>query len=129
MSLDPRIGMLNSGKFYAFVHGYDKPECMGTLAEVEIALGLRPAPDGNPLPAKKKKSGIRLYQVTVTPLIVTYAGSQVFGQYTVEVYATNATEAITKARQERRAQEGRLGVRASYQAKLPTKHIIEFAVT
>ncbi|TES65655.1 hypothetical protein E2P84_36620 [Burkholderia cepacia] len=41
--LDPRIGMLNNGKFYAFVNGYDKPEIIGTLDEVETALGLRKA--------------------------------------------------------------------------------------
>lgn len=43
MSLDPRIGMLNSGKFYCFPDGHGKPEFIGTLEEVEAALGLRPA--------------------------------------------------------------------------------------
>jgi len=38
--LDSRIGVLNSGKFYAFAHGYDKPETVGTLQEVERALGI-----------------------------------------------------------------------------------------
>lgn len=41
MALDPRIGILNSGKYYAFVNGYDQPEFTGTLEEVEIALGIR----------------------------------------------------------------------------------------
>lgn len=41
INLDPRIGTLNSGKFYAFANGYDQPEVIGTLAEVEAALGLR----------------------------------------------------------------------------------------
>lgn len=51
--LDPRIGILNSGKFYAFVNGYDKPETIGTLEEVETALGLRSAaPDRKVLPLK-----------------------------------------------------------------------------
>lgn len=44
MALDPRIGKLNSGKYYAFVDGYDRPEFIGTLEEVEIALGLRQKP-------------------------------------------------------------------------------------
>lgn len=43
MNLDPRIGKLNSGKFYCFPNGNGKPELIGTLEEVEIALGLRPA--------------------------------------------------------------------------------------
>jgi hypothetical protein len=45
--LDPRIGTLNTAhgvQFYAFVKGYDAPETVGTLGEVEIALGLREAP-------------------------------------------------------------------------------------
>jgi hypothetical protein len=41
MNIDPRIGALNSGKFYAFVNGYHAPAVEGTLEEVEIALGLR----------------------------------------------------------------------------------------
>lgn len=43
MALDPRIGMLNSGKFYCFPNGNGKPELMGTLEEVEVALGIRSA--------------------------------------------------------------------------------------
>lgn len=44
--LHPRVGTLNSGKFYAFANGYDQPEVCGTLEEVEAALGLcrQPAP-------------------------------------------------------------------------------------
>lgn len=49
--LDPRIGTLNSGKFYAFVNGYGKPETIGSLEQVEAALGLRVAPVSRP--AKK----------------------------------------------------------------------------
>lgn len=44
MSLDPRIGKLNSGKFYCFPNGYDQPEFIGSLEEVEAALGLRAEP-------------------------------------------------------------------------------------
>lgn len=43
-AIDPRIGKLNSGQFYAFVNGYDNPEFRGTLEEVEAALGLRAHP-------------------------------------------------------------------------------------
>lgn len=38
--LDPRIGMLSNGKFYAFVHGLAKPETVGTLQEIKQALGI-----------------------------------------------------------------------------------------
>lgn len=39
--LDPRIGMLASGRYYAFAHGYARPETIGTLNEVQAALGIR----------------------------------------------------------------------------------------
>lgn len=39
--MDPRIGQLASGRFYAFSRGYDQPEFVGTLEEVEVELGLR----------------------------------------------------------------------------------------
>lgn len=42
-ALDPRIGILCSGRFYCFPNGYAAPEFEGTLQEVEVALGLRPA--------------------------------------------------------------------------------------
>ncbi len=38
--LDPRIGILGSGRCYAFVNGYDEPPVQGTLQQVEQALGL-----------------------------------------------------------------------------------------
>ena len=47
--LDPRIGALGNGKFYAFTQGYDKPEIVGTLHEVEQALGLAFMPLCKPL--------------------------------------------------------------------------------
>lgn len=52
--LDPRIGVLNSGKFYAYAAGYNAQPTIGRLDEVEIALGLRrpresPAADATPI--------------------------------------------------------------------------------
>lgn len=56
--LDPRIGMLNSGKFYAFAHGNGMPETVGTLQEVEQALGIYKshAPVPVTAPAKPEKT-------------------------------------------------------------------------
>lgn len=39
--MDARIGVLNSGKFYAYPNGYHAEPVIGTLQEVELALGLR----------------------------------------------------------------------------------------
>lgn len=43
--------------FYAFVNGYDQPEYQGTLEQVEVALGLRPA--------TTKPKTLRSYVVTL----------------------------------------------------------------
>lgn len=37
---DPRIGMLNGGRFYAYVNGYSSEPVIGSLADVEKALGI-----------------------------------------------------------------------------------------
>lgn len=42
--MDPRIGILSSGKFYAYAHGYDQEPVTGTRAEVEAALGVNSTP-------------------------------------------------------------------------------------
>jgi hypothetical protein len=49
--MDLRIGKLASGRFYAFSRGYDQPEFVGTLEEVEVELGLR-EPAGAGLPPR-----------------------------------------------------------------------------
>ncbi|WP_087865707.1 hypothetical protein [Comamonas thiooxydans] len=54
--LDPRIGMLNSGKFYAYVQGNGKPETVGTLEEVERALGVFKEQTPAPAPANRLKT-------------------------------------------------------------------------
>ncbi len=105
--------MLSSGKFYCFQNGYGKPELIGTLEEVEVALGIRSAN----FTAKRARK-IRHYAVTVTPIIVAYAGSWRGDEYTVEVDARTNSEAITKVRQARNETEGRYGIPATYRAKV-----------
>lgn len=60
----------------------------------------------------------RDYIVTVTPKITTYFGNSVDGQYTTEVVAKTAAEALKKARRERRDNEGRFATPCTYRAKL-----------
>ncbi|WP_153785274.1 hypothetical protein [Pseudomonas sp. EMN2] len=43
--MDPRIGMLNNGSFYAFVAGYAAEPVVGSLHLVEDALGLPRSPE------------------------------------------------------------------------------------
>ena len=83
MNLDPRIGTLNSGKFYAYVNGYHAEPVTGTLAEVETALALR-----------KATPKVRTFLVTVTPGVVSWN----VRQYQVEIDARDRNEAIRRAR-------------------------------
>jgi hypothetical protein len=64
MDLDPRIGVLNSGKYYCFPHGNGKPELVGSIEEVEVALGLRPASQA-PIALTLTPSNNRLWNVTL----------------------------------------------------------------
>lgn len=127
MKLDPRIGVLNGGKFYCYPNGNGRPEFVGTLAEVEAALGIRPTPGSQPAPAPassamparaRTSGGLRDYEVTITPKVVSYAGAGTFGEYTVTVCARSHSEAIKMARQDRREAEGRHGVAATYRARV-----------
>lgn len=118
MRLDPRIGTLNTGKFYAYPNdAYDKPPVIGTLEQVETALGLR-----QPAQAKKQKSQNqwRDYIVTVTPQFKVYCGDWSNGEYTTTVYARSHAEAIKKEREEYNDREGRGpdGVPAKFKARL-----------
>lgn len=61
MTLDPRIGMLNSGAFYCFPNGYRNPEFSGTLEEVEAILGLRTSA----IPAAAKPHVRKEFDVTM----------------------------------------------------------------
>jgi len=90
-NLDPRIGKLNSGKFYAFAHGYDKEATIGTLEEVECALGLRTAP-------KKTAKPLKNYVVIMR---------QGFDITETEHSAETAAKAISKARDFWNMQDGR----------------------
>lgn len=117
MNLDPRIGTLNNGTYYAFVNGYGKPETRGTLAEVELALGIRVKVAA---PATAKRQTLHAYTVTVTPTMTTYGSHGTSGEYTVELTARTAAEAIKQAREQRRDVEGRYGVPATFHAKRST---------
>lgn len=117
--LDPRIGVLNSGRFYCFPRGYSAPELIGTLEEVEAALGLSGQGKEAKKPTKNRPGAeVRAYVVTVTPAMVTYSGGRRDGEYTVEVRAASASEAVKQVRAERRDNEGRYGVRVTYKARL-----------
>lgn len=108
MTLDPRIGLLNRGKHYAYVNGYDKEAVLGKCQEVEMALGLR----------VKDRCVPRPYAVNVTPNIMAYSGGWSGTEYTVEVLAINRLDTIKSVKRERREVDGRNAVLAQYRARL-----------
>ncbi len=125
--LDPRIGTLVRGQdtvFYAFVNGYRADPLEGTLEQVEAALGLRQrsafcAGFSSPVSRCRvpRTLELREYDVTVTPNITTYSGGATFGEYTVRVLAESYAKALQEARRDRRDEEGRLAVPASFKAR------------
>ena len=97
--LDPRIGMLSSGRFYAFAHGYGQPETIGTLAEVQGALGLRPTASQAPAAAPKEAAGQpKSWQVTMR--FAYPAWDEVDGILLGPFAAKGKADAIRQARRE-----------------------------
>ncbi len=65
-----------------------------------------------------KTQKAKTYEVTVTPKMITYGLHRYGDEYTVEIDAFTASEAITKVRRQRNESEGRYGVRATYRARV-----------
>lgn len=116
--LDPRIGILNSGVFYAFVNGYSKPETRGTREEVEAALGLRSeivVPAAAAKPARRRE--LHAYEVTTTlSQTVYFQGGEISSDVST-IYAYTKAEAISKAKAAYREAEGRYRVPATFTAR------------
>lgn len=91
--LDPRIGVLNSGRFYAFVNGYDRPEFTGTREEVEVALGIRIARTAC---VASKQIASRLW--TVTLRFKHPAWDEVDGIVYAGIPAASKSDAVRSAR-------------------------------
>lgn len=102
MPLDSRIGMMNSGKFYCFPEGNGKPEFIGTLEEVEAALGIRPAVIAPVAPTKLVD---RLWRVKLT--FQYPAWDEVNGIEYLDILASRKAEANAIARR-RASNDGHL---------------------
>lgn len=67
--MHPAVGELSNGKFYAHVNGYDEEPFMGTLEEVEVAMGLRtplePAPADEELAPAEPSTQQKRFDVTM----------------------------------------------------------------
>jgi hypothetical protein len=99
--MDVRIGtIIRNGQqfFYAFANGYDAPETVGSLEEVEIALGLWSA---SPKQIAKRVELYRDYVVTLT-----WHGDRTEEEEIV-VSAKNHSQAIQKGRDWKRIEYGR----------------------
>ncbi|KVT01113.1 hypothetical protein [Burkholderia ubonensis] len=112
--LDSRIGMLNSGKFYAFVNGYDKPETIGTLEEVETALGLRRATNVRRARRSPRGQPFKTYNVHMT--FEFPAWDEVDGYWYDGIAARSKSEANKKARDRADADGHTVGKRVWFKA-------------
>lgn len=112
-NIDPRIGTLANGQFYAFANGYDQAETRGTLEQVEIALGLRAAAVVVKAAAKK----VRRYIVKMTHAAY-YAGGARMDGAEVEIDAATSAQAISEARRRYREAEGRERMPATFSARI-----------
>ncbi|MBN3744724.1 hypothetical protein G3N96_04650 [Burkholderia sp. Se-20373] len=112
--LDPRIGMLNSGKFYAFVNGYDRPETIGTLEEVETALGLRKVTNVRRARKSLRGQAFKTYNVHMT--FEFPAWDEVDGYWYDGIAARNKSEANKKARGKAEADGHTVGKRVWFKA-------------
>lgn len=140
--MEPRIGVMASGKHYAYLHGYDQEPVVGTRESLEQLLQEPSHPEpsepeqapsqateahpelADPKAAASAKRGqaarrvLKTYVVSVEPTVVAYAGSWCGGAYELEVMATSRDEALKQARDQRRKNEGRLAPSARYTARL-----------
>ena len=91
--LDPRIGCLLSGKFYAYV-GPERREVVGTQEAVELALGIAQAVAPAPQVASRPRRVLRDYVVTVKPGIESWNVKT----YDVTISASDRAAAIAEAR-------------------------------
>lgn len=70
--MHPAIGQLSNGTYYSYIHGHDAEPFMGTLGQVEAAMGLRqasPAASVSELHAAPQAGAApadRTYSVTLT---------------------------------------------------------------
>lgn len=99
--MDARIGtIIRNGQqlFYAFANGYNAPETVGSLEEVEVVLGLRTA---SPKQPAKKVELYRDYVVTLT-----WHGDRTEEEETI-VSAKSHAQAIQKGRDWKRMEYGR----------------------
>lgn len=83
--MDARIGQLNSGKFYAYIDGYNAEPFIGTLEEVQVALGLHKTPTAR-----------KVYTITIR--FQYPAWDEVDGIEYAGIVAGSKSEAIAKVR-------------------------------
>jgi len=108
--LNPRIGYLNSGRFYAYV-GVERREVMGTREVVEAALGLAPAASLINVCARRV---MRDYIVHVSPKVTSWNVEP----YYVTIVARDRDDAIAQARAEYRETCQWTNGPATYRARL-----------
>lgn len=106
--LDTRIGLLNNGKFYAYTQGYSMPETVGTLEEVERALGIFKAQAST----KKPATSLRTFDVVMH--FAYPAWDEVNGLHYPGIRAESKAKANQIARKQARRDGHAIGGRGRY---------------
>lgn len=119
MNLDPRIGILcreGAYVFYAYPNGPGRgaSHIEGSLADVEVALGLRAAKGTAVVLARKARRVCREFIVTVSPRVESWNVKR----YQVTVTARTHAEAIRVARREYGETAGWTNGAATYRARI-----------
>jgi len=120
--MHPAIGQLSNGMYYSFIHGHDAEPFTGSLEQVEVAMGLRPASPNravaelNAVPHAEAAPAGRTYTVTLT--FQYPAWDEVDGISYHEIQADSKSEAnsIVRKMAEGDGHLGRGKGRASFEA-------------
>lgn len=104
--LDSRIGVLSSGRFYAFAHGYDQPETVGTRHEVELALGIAIAKAPEPKKSLKRFNVVMRFEYP--------AWDEIDGIAFNEISAFSKSDANRRARSQAERDGHAIGGRGRY---------------
>ena len=64
--MDRSIGQLSNGKFYAYLNGYNNEPFIGSLEEVEVAMGLREKVEPSLTNPTQPNQRIKTFNVVMT---------------------------------------------------------------
>lgn len=98
--MDPRIGKLSSGSYYAFANGYNEDPVTGTLEEVEVSLGLS-SRNKKGRSEHAQRSALPNRDYSMYSVLITFehpAWNEIDGMEYKDICASSKRDAIQKVR-------------------------------